>query len=120
MKQKADETNRKGRKLSDSQPSDVDKPCSSLHRCRGRLGSLRPEDIAALIVVPVVRLMKGRLFSDCRVPFAEHLSIDLVVFIETRRATREFAEEVFWVVFSARVCHRTLSFNWLPTRRSGT
>ena len=111
-----DEKKRNKRKLSYSQPRDVNEPCSSFHRFGGHLGSLRPEDITVLKTVPVIMLIESRLFSDTCVSFAEHLPISLIVFVETRRATRVPAEEVFGMVSGTRVCYRTRSFDGLPTR----
>jgi len=64
--------------------------------------------------------MESRLFSDTCVSFAEHLPIGLIVFIETRHATRVPAYEVIRMVFGTRVCYRARSFNGLPTRRGST
>ena len=104
--------------LSHSQPSDVNESCSSFQCSRGHPGSLRSEDIAVLETVTI--LMESRLFSDTCVSFAEHLPIGLIVFVETRCATRVPTNEVFWMVFGTRVCYRTWSFNGLPTRRGST
>lgn len=64
-------------------------------------------------------LVEGRLFSDACMPLTEHLTIGLIVFVEARRATREPANEVFWVIFCTRVCYRAWSFDGLPTRWGG-
>ena len=73
-------------------------------------------DSTFLIEVPATIFVEGRLFSDARVSFTEHLSIGFVVLVEVRNATRELADEVLWVIFGTRVRYSAWSFDRLPTR----
>jgi len=111
-KQRTNEIKRR-RKLSQSNPSDVDKSCCPFHCSCGGLRSVWVGDITTLIITSAAILIESCLISDSGVPLTENLSVGLVVFIKAYRTPREFAEEVFWVEFGTRVCHRARPFDGL-------
>jgi len=115
QKQGTNEIKRRRGKLSQSDPSDVDESCCPFHCFWCSLGSIRSRAITGLIITSAAILIESCLIGDAGVPLTENLPISLVVFIKADRASRELAEEVFWVEFGTRVCHRARPFDGLPT-----